>query len=98
MKRNAKTFGPNNAIPAAPDGPRASALMTWQTPQGFEQFYKTEFIRVRAFLARHGCPRPLLDDLTQDTFVCMWQQRFAFRGQARPATFLLGIARNLLRS
>ena len=49
---------------------------------------------VRGFLRYLGCPRPLLDDLVQETFLSVLSSPFEDRGERSTAAFLRTVARN----
>ena len=49
---------------------------------------------VRSFLLYLGCPRPLLDDLVQETFLSVLSSPFEDRGEASTAAYLRTVARH----
>ena len=51
---------------------------------------------VRGYLAFLGCPAAQLDDLAQDTFLCLLAGPFEERGEAATRAYLRTVARNLL--
>lgn len=59
--------------------------------------YAAHLRAVRAFLLVRGCPRGRLDDSAQEVFLRAWRSRQSFNGQCRFTTFVMGIARNVLR-
>lgn len=64
------------------------------TPQAFAALYDAHVGIVRAVLFRL-CPRPQLDDLTQEVFLRAWRGQAGFRGQATAKTWLISIARHV---
>ncbi len=60
----------------------------------FDELVLENHQSVRLFLARYiHCPQHV-DDLAQETFVTAFKQLSRFRGQSKPSTWLIGIARN----
>ncbi|MEM8932544.1 MAG: RNA polymerase sigma factor [Acidobacteriota bacterium] len=64
-------------------------------PPPFEDFFRRHHARVVGFFRRRGCPDDEVSDLTQETFLRAFDGYGAFRGEAKPATWLLTIATNL---
>ncbi len=60
-----------------------------------EQLVRRHQASVRGFLGYLGCPRSLVDDLVQDTFLSVLSSGFEDRGEAATAAFLRTVARNL---
>ncbi|MGE5608400.1 MAG: RNA polymerase sigma factor [Bacillota bacterium] len=63
--------------------------------QAFERLYSAYSAQVRAFVFRHE--NASTDDLTQEVFLRVWRHRHRFRGDSSAKTYLIGIARNVLR-
>jgi len=65
----------------------------------FKELYTILRPIVRGFLAKHAGSdaRGYLDDMTQETFVRAWQGASRYRGQASVKTFVISIAKNVLR-
>jgi RNA polymerase sigma-70 factor (ECF subfamily) len=64
-------------------------------PVAFDRLYQKYLVIVAAFLTRlNGCWTPV-DDLTQDVFTRLWQNRRQFRGDSSVRNYILGIARNV---
>lgn len=51
--------------------------------------------RLARFLARHTRQEGLIEEVVNDTFWVVWQQAAGFRGDARPSTWIMGIAYRL---
>jgi RNA polymerase sigma-70 factor, ECF subfamily len=60
-----------------------------------EQLVRKHQSHLRGFLTYLGCPRPMLDDLIQETFLSVLSSRFEERGEHSTAAFLRTVARNL---
>lgn len=81
--------------------PAAEWVAAWQSggdPDGaFEKIYKHYFLPVWRFFRRRGFPPEQCRDLTQDTFVRVYNGMDGFRGEARFETWLFRIAMNTYR-
>lgn len=62
------------------------------TPPDFQEVYETHFEQVHRWLHRLGIPASELDDALQDVFVVVHRKLPGFRGDAKLATWLFGIA------
>ncbi len=58
----------------------------------FEAFYRRHYARLVRFVTRVARRSDVVDDVINDTMLVVWQQAARFRGDARPTTWLLGIA------
>lgn len=65
----------------------------------FATLHRENHMVVRAYLMRraHGLDPNDLDDIVQEVFVRAWRMRDRFRGGSSLRTFLIAIARNVLR-
>lgn len=65
----------------------------------FVRLHHDNHMIIRAYLMRqaHGLDANDLDDMVQEVFVRAWRMRNHFRGGASLRTFLIAIARNVLR-
>ncbi len=63
----------------------------------FEKLYYHALPKVAAFIMSRSPQCAPLDDLVQEVFCRLWEQRGRFRGAASGQTYLLGIANNVLR-
>jgi len=67
--------------------------------QSFTDLYGQYRIAVRDYLASRApfIQSATTDDMVQEVFSRSWQHRHRFRGQSSDKTYLIGIARNVLR-
>ena len=81
--------------------PAAEWVAAWHSgddPDGaFHNIYTHYFRPVWRFFRRRGFPREQCRDLTQDTFLRVYQGMDGFRGEARFETWLFRIAMNTYR-
>lgn len=71
---------------------RPDAVCDLSTPEGFERLVLASQARLRRFLLRKGVPAQEAQELCQDAFLTLWQNRHKPRN---PRTFLMGIANRL---
>jgi len=64
--------------------------------KAFERLYRKYLPVVKAYLASHKGCHASLEDLTQEVFTRLWQNRGQFRKDSTLRTFLFGIARKVL--
>lgn len=65
-------------------------------PEAFGEFYHRYADMVRNFFVRRKGYSDV-DDLVQEVFIRFWQQPQQFRGEAAVSTYLIGIARRVLK-
>ncbi len=65
--------------------------------QAFTQLCDKFQPRLRGYLASRNGQLSSLDDLTQEVFTRLWQQRGQFKGKSTVKTYLFGIANNVIR-
>lgn len=58
----------------------------------FDTFYRRHYLRLMRFVARVAWQADLVDEVINDTMFIVWRNAADFRGEARPTTWLLGIA------
>lgn len=63
----------------------------------FEKVYFLIVPSVRAFISSRNSRDIPVDDLTQEVFCRLWQQRSKYRGEASGLTYVMGIAINVCR-
>jgi RNA polymerase sigma-70 factor (ECF subfamily) len=69
--------------------------ITRRSTKAFEQVYSDNFARVRSFLRIYLGPRPVVDDVAQETFLQLWQRPGRFDpSRSSLRTYLFGMARN----
>lgn len=93
---------PTSAAAAEPaPSPAAEWVAAWHAgddPDGaFHKIYDHYYRPVWRFFRRRGFPRQQCGDLTQDTFLRVYQGMDGFRGEARFETWLFRIAMNTYR-
>lgn len=65
----------------------------------FEQLYLHHHGRLARFLARHTARRDLVDEIVNETMWVVWRSANDFRGDAKVATWIIGIAyRRLMKA
>ena len=64
----------------------------------FEELFREFYRPVLKFLARRGCSQEESKDLAQETFLRAHRSFRSFRGEAKPSTWLFGIALNVWRN
>lgn len=65
----------------------------------FERLYLQHHGRLARFLARHTARRDLVDEIVNETMWVVWQSAGEFRGDAKVATWIIGIAyRRLMKA
>jgi RNA polymerase sigma-70 factor (ECF subfamily) len=67
-------------------------------PEAFVQLYRKFYSPIEAYLARLNGQHVSLEDLVQEVFTRVWEQRGNFRGNSSVKTYLFGIARNVMWS
>lgn len=60
--------------------------------QAFAALYLQLHPSLGRFLGRHTRRRELIDDIINETFWVVWRKAATFRGDARPSTWIIGIA------
>ncbi len=58
----------------------------------FDTFYRRHYVRLLRFVTRVAWQSDLIDEVINDTMFIVWRNAADFRGEARPTTWLLGIA------
>lgn len=65
----------------------------------FERLYLHHHGRLARFLARHTARRDLIDEIINETLWVVWRSANDFRGEAKVATWIIGIAyRRLMKA
>ena len=82
---------------SVPDQPSTVARIAAGDEQAFAAFYREHLDAIVAFFARRVGDRELAFDLTAETFAAVVAGAGGYRGDAPPAAWLFGIARNKLR-
>jgi len=65
-------------------------------PEAFVQLYRKFYSPIEAYLAKLNGQHVSLEDLVQEVFTRVWEQRGNFRGDSSVKTYLFGIARNVM--
>jgi RNA polymerase sigma-70 factor (ECF subfamily) len=63
----------------------------------FEDFYRRNFDAVRAFVLCRARAAASVDDLIQETFARVWQYRTRYVGNSSGRTYVIGVAKNVIR-
>jgi len=58
----------------------------------FERLYLHHYDRLARFVARHTARRDLVDEIVNETMWVVWRDANQFRGEAKVATWIFGIA------
>ncbi len=87
------------APPADNEGDRTLGSADRCPDGSFEDIYRVYSPVVRDFLSSRavGVSRSDLPELVQEVFVRLWEHRERFRGDSSVKTYVLGIAKNVLR-
>lgn len=64
--------------------------------EAFNKIHYRTYPILKYFFSRWDIHYTSLDDLIQETFLRLWQQRRKFRAESSFLTFILGIARNVI--
>jgi RNA polymerase sigma-70 factor (ECF subfamily) len=62
----------------------------------FDRLYHKYYRVVTSYLARRNGCHDMLEDLVQEVFTRLWQNRKQFRGRSTVKSYICGIARNVL--
>lgn len=62
----------------------------------FEELYRKYILFVIAYVMRSKGSSAMVEDLVQEVFARLWQNRRQFRGESRPKAYILGIAKNVM--
>ncbi len=66
-------------------------------PPSFRELYEEHFDFVWRYVAHHRVPEALLEDVVQEVFVVVHRRLASFEGRSSIKTWIVGIARNVLR-